>query len=312
MISEICGRKDYYDENGKGKFMKLVKEIKFVEGDIPMALGDKATASKCPLIKMDDNFPLKKNIKSKAQRNQAIFQVIQRCYRYGQIYGMLTHYKNVNWQGFFKREKGKDAVMSRMINALKYYSAIDPLGRDDHYMQFMEFVNETYTGFLQDFSSIFTDYGTPKKLAAVQKRMRKEFESMVKSNVTNSLLKWLGKNKGHRFANNAYLSDRSVDKNLVVFHRDLFDAMHSYLVHGYDIGLRIRVQKLTSPEREIPCIFYFPNYVRVPKESAYAHVKPAVDPKMMKYKDPSFDFVQMIYAGTNRVYVFAKKDCICR
>ena len=312
MFSEICGRKDYYNHEGKGKFMELVKEIGFAEGDIPMVLGDKAKAAECPFIKMDDDFPLKKDFKSTAQRNQAIFQVIQRCYRYGQIYGMLTYHKNVNWQGFFKQEKGKDAVMSRMINALKYYSAIDPLGRDDHYQQFMEFVNETYSGFLQDFSSIFTDYGTPKKLADVQKRKRKQFESMVKSNVTNSLLMWLGKNKGHRFANSAYLKNRSVDKNLVLFHRDLFDAMHSYLVHGYDIGLRIRVQKLTTDPKDLPIIFYFPNKARIPDQSAYSHVKPPMDSKMMKYPDPAFGYVAMVYSNKYRVYVFAKKDCITR
>jgi len=198
------------------------------------------------------------------------------------------------------------------MGAVKYYSAIDPLGRDDHYQQFMEFVNETYSGFLEDFASIFTDYDTPKKLQELQKRKRKEFESMTPSNVTNSLLVWLGKNKGHRFVNSTYLKDRSVDKNQVLFYRDLCDAMHSYLAHGYDIGLRIRVQKLTSDPKEIPCIFYFPGKARIPSESDYANVRPAVDPKMKKYSDPAFNYVTTVYCNQYRVYLFAKKDCITR
>ena len=189
--------------------MEIVKEIGFAEDDIPMVLGDKAKAAECPFIKMDNDFPLKQEFEWTAQRTQAVFQIIRRCYRYGQIYGMLVYHQNVNWQGFFKREKGKDAVMNRIINALKYYSAIDPLGRGDHYMQFMEFVNETYTGFLNEFSSVFKDYGTPKKLADVQERYRKEFESRTRSNVTNSLLLWLRENKGHRFVKSAYLTDPS-------------------------------------------------------------------------------------------------------
>ena len=226
---------------------------------------------------------------------------------------MLTNYKNVNWQGFFKQEKGRDAVMRRMVNALKYYSAIDLLHRDDHYMQFMEFVNETYTGFLQDFVWIFTDYGTPKKLEECQKKWRDEFGAMTPSNETNSLLVWLVEcHTGHRFKNTEYLSDRNKDKNLVLFHRDLFDAMHSYLVHSYDIGLRIKVQRLTTDPKDMPTIFYFPNKARIPRESDYKHVKPAVDRKMMKYEDPAFDFVRIIYTNKYRVYVFARKDCITR
>ena len=199
-----------------------------------------------------------------------------------------------------------------MLIALKHISRMDPLNRGTHHKQFQHFINESYTNLLSDFCTIFSDYGTPKRLEAVQKRMRKDFESMLKSNETNSLLKWLEKNKGHRFADSLYLKDRSFDENLVLFHRDLFDAMHSYLMHGYDIGLRIRVQRLMTRTEDIPKISRSQGDVHIPDLHEYSHIVPAVNLKMMKYKDPSFDFVQMIYAGTNRVYVFAKNDCISR
>ena len=197
--------------------MECVQKIKFHEADIGMALGFKAKAANCPFIKMDTDFPLKKNYRSKAAKNRAIFQVIQRCFKYGQIYGMLTYHKNVNWQGYFKEVRGRDAVLDRMINALKYYSAIDPLGRDDHYQQFMEFVNDTYSGrlmnpdthewrgLLQDFCWLFMDYGEHRNvnriepLDDIQRRKRPEFESMTPCNETNCLLSWLGENKGYRF-----------------------------------------------------------------------------------------------------------------
>merc|ERR1711879_588397 len=108
------------------------------------------------------------------------------------------------------------------------------------------------------------------------------------------------------------MGDRSKDKNLVLFHRDLFDAMHSWLVHGYDIGLRIKVQKLTTDPKDMPIIFYFPGKARIPKESDYSHVKPPVDRRMMKHSDPAFDYVRTIYTNKYRVYVFARKDCITR
>ena len=199
ITTEICGRTDYFNTEGTGKFMECVQKIKFHEADIGMALGFKAKAANCPFIKMDTDFPLKKNYRSKAAKNRAIFQVIQRCFKYGQIYGMLTYHKNVNWQGYFKEVRGRDAVLDRMINALKYYSAIDPLGRDDHYQQFMEFVNDTYSGrlmnpdthewsgLLQDFCWLFMDYGEHRSvnriepLDDIQRRKRPEFESMAQS-----------------------------------------------------------------------------------------------------------------------------------
>ena len=329
VLLEICGRTDYFNTDGTGKFMECVQKLQFMEMDIPKVLGDKAKPNRCPFIKMDGDFPLKKEYRSKADRNKAIFQVIQRCYKYGQIYGMLTYHKNVNWQGYFKEVRGRDAVLNRMINALKYYSAIDPLARDDHYQQFMEFVNDTYCGrimndynewrgLLQDFCWLFMDYGEHRNvrrvepLEDIQRRKRPEFESMTPCNETNCLLCWLGSNKGHRFKNSEYIKDRTKDKNRVLFHRDLLDAMHCYLVHGYDVGLRIKVMTLGQEPKDIPCIFYARGKCTNP-DCEYMHERAEVDRTMRRYRDPSFRFVTSIQCGSKyKVFVFAKEDCITR
>jgi len=326
---EICGRTDYFNTDGIGKFMECVQSMNFKEVDIAKALGEKATAAKCPFIAMDDDFPLKKDYRTKAAREKAIFQVIQRCYKYGQIYGMLAYHKEVNWQGFFKEVRGRDAVANRMINALKYYSSIDPLGRDDHYQQFMEFVNDTYTGriankygewrgLLQDFAWMFMDYGEHRNanrvetLKSIQSRMRPHFESMCPCNETNCLLCWLGSNKGHRFKNSAYIKDRSKDKNRVLFYRDLLDAMHCYLVHGYDVGLRIKVMTMPTEPQDIPCIFYARGKCTNP-DCEYLHERHPVDNSWRRYRDPTFRFVTSIQCSSKyKVFVFSREDCITR
>merc|ERR1719361_2207135 len=307
------GRKGYYNQQGMGKFMQFVKKHGLNEKDLPKIM-NKALDM---LPKMDTNFPLKKTKIDAAARKNAIYQVVERCYNYGQIYGLMTHHKTVNWQCFYKPVKGndkagRDAVLERMINALKYYAQLDPMHKEANYVQFMEFCNDTYGQVLRDYFYIMNDYPSQDKVEALQKRVKKMFKGMVAPTATNSLLVWLGENKGHRFSNSHYLADRSLDKNNVMFYRDLFDSMYCYLVHNYDVGLRIKVQRITSDKMKIPQVFYFPNKARVPKDSDYAHLKPKVSAAMKRFADPQFKHVATRYCGQERVLVFAKNDAITR
>ena len=119
-------------------------------------------------------------------------------------------------------------------------------------------------------------------------------------------------NTGHRFKNSEYIKNRAVDKNRVLFHRDLLDAMHAYLVHGYDVGLRIKVLALGTEPRDIPCIFYARGKCTNP-DCEYMHKRQVVDRSMRRYRDPSFRFVTSIQCSSKyKVFVFAKEDCITR
>eukprot|EP01084_Bolivina_argentea_P094043 169073_1 len=80
-----CGRDDYYDNNGIGKFMAFVINNDINEKQIDLFLGNDVTSDECLLVYMDDQFPLfNMNINhANYSRNYEIFQVIKYCYKHG-------------------------------------------------------------------------------------------------------------------------------------------------------------------------------------------------------------------------------------
>eukprot|EP01084_Bolivina_argentea_P008868 16578_1 len=52
-----CGRTDYYDENGVGKFLKFVNENKYNENEIDLELGHNIVAEDCVFVDIDEQFP---------------------------------------------------------------------------------------------------------------------------------------------------------------------------------------------------------------------------------------------------------------
>lgn len=80
---EDMGRDDYYDEDGKGKFIEFVEINGFDEDQMEDQLGHNVEAMECLYLEMDENFPLKNSYKTTEQRNVAIFNVLQDCYRLG-------------------------------------------------------------------------------------------------------------------------------------------------------------------------------------------------------------------------------------
>eukprot|EP01084_Bolivina_argentea_P282134 482888_1 len=70
------GRKDYYDENGDGKFIAFVHENDFDENAIDLELGDNVNPNDCLYLSMDNGFPLI----DETQRSQQIFEILTHCY----------------------------------------------------------------------------------------------------------------------------------------------------------------------------------------------------------------------------------------
>ncbi len=71
----ICRRSDYFNEDGKGKFILFAEQNKLSEEDINLELGDSVNPDDCLFIDIDDDFPLKKEYHSGNDRKTAVFKV---------------------------------------------------------------------------------------------------------------------------------------------------------------------------------------------------------------------------------------------
>eukprot|EP01084_Bolivina_argentea_P129434 228611_1 len=82
---KTCGRNDYYDEKGNGKFMKFVTKNAFDPNMIELELGDNVKPEECLYIEMDQDFPLheQEQNQTNSSRNTKIFNIIKHCYKYG-------------------------------------------------------------------------------------------------------------------------------------------------------------------------------------------------------------------------------------
>eukprot|EP01084_Bolivina_argentea_P105478 188884_1 len=78
-----CGRDDYYDANGTGKFKKFVNENEFHENNIALELGDRVSVNDCCFVEMDDDFPFAKEESKTNSEELKIFKVLKHCYKFG-------------------------------------------------------------------------------------------------------------------------------------------------------------------------------------------------------------------------------------
>eukprot|EP01083_Nonionella_stella_P089742 250502_1 len=81
-----CGRNDYFDENGMGKFMRFVKQHEFDENAIDLELGEDVPSHECLFIEMDPMFPLilsQDNGMSNESRHNEILKILKHCYKHG-------------------------------------------------------------------------------------------------------------------------------------------------------------------------------------------------------------------------------------
>ena len=75
---------NYFNEDRKGKFLLYVKKHGFNENEIDDELGDGVRAKDSMYIEMDKDFPLFDDIKinNLNEKHEAIFSVLQYCYKY--------------------------------------------------------------------------------------------------------------------------------------------------------------------------------------------------------------------------------------
>eukprot|EP01084_Bolivina_argentea_P277477 473719_1 len=81
-----CGRKDYYDRNGNGKFITFIHINKVNENQIEAQLCNDTNSNDCLFIKIDPQFPLinESTITDQKSRHDEIFKIVKHCYRCGE------------------------------------------------------------------------------------------------------------------------------------------------------------------------------------------------------------------------------------
>lgn len=149
---------------------------------------------------------------------------------------ILIEYGHTNEDECRLNEKiGLYEHIDRMINILRYYSKIDVVNSRADKEGFLEFVEAVYLSLLQDYMSIMEQHcdgpNSKEDYQLIQEKKAKQFTAFGICTEKNCFL--LCKCKG------AKMGAPKMEK-LSVF-RHLMDSMHCYLVHGNDIGLRLKV-----------------------------------------------------------------------
>lgn len=180
-------------------------------------------------------------------------------------------------------ENGLYSHIDRMIRILRYYSKIDVVNSRADKDGFLEFVEAVYLSLLQeDYMSIMEQHcdgpNSEKDNQLIQQRKAKQFTSFAPCCATNC---WMCA----KCSKDAQMGAPKMEK-LSVF-RHLMDSMHCYLVHGYDIGLRLKVCE------------------RAPRKPKWP-IGPNDD------KDKHFEFKGKLRVSQHWICVFATKDAQAR
>lgn len=231
-----CGRKDYYNEEGKGKFVLFVAAQKWTKSNLEKALGDGAAPSDL-WQEIDPHFPSPKvvvggnvsddtecdNMGDGESESKGKFGVLRRSMLYGEESSCVP----------LDRTEGGCLHLDRMLCALEMYAAMD-LNVESHCERFMQFVTVQYKSLLWDFMHIVECHGDWKKMGQYVEQSRLDTLAATKCNVANCLLLFRQKMDLDTIQ---YLEQGDGANDELMFYRDLMDAMHCLLAHGCDIGM---------------------------------------------------------------------------
>jgi len=259
-----CGRQDYYDRRReRGKFMDFVTLKAIDEDTVRSELDDTANPDDCIFLELDSEFPLRPRV-TNGQRNAAIFNVIQQCFKFGAYSADRNRSKSkgkrvengkmsklnaakiakVDWSTVYG-ENGNHCMLvangcsylSRMIEAVIKYSALNLRSKSDrkHFVRVMA----KYGDFHRDFVHIM-DSHNEADIEYIQIYKQRHYAKIRACNEHNCLL--LARARGDTLPfhhHGVQQNGKAVESKEVMFYRDLMDAVHCYLVHGIDVGLRV-------------------------------------------------------------------------
>ncbi len=126
---------------------------------------------------------------------------------------------------------------TRVIHAIKYYSSFTNVINisDDLKQNLVKFGKEIYTSLLDDFIHI-TQYHNDH-LDAILQIITVEYGVKCNFKDCRSLSRHFG---------DAELEGKENEDDEFIFYRNLFDSVHCYLLHSFDIGLRVSKKDLQS------------------------------------------------------------------
>ena len=208
-----------------------------------------------PVISVMDSVP----------RQRAMLDVLRRCWLFGK-YTMMNQYGGGDWN-LFKDSKTSDdrstercsfgkhkpsghcAALRRAINSLIYFSKFYEIQKHESKQQLLDFVDMTYSKLIRDYMHIMRRHADSKQIDHLHRAEAERFQQIQQCDTNNCLLLYRHKNAqddegqvdDHEDGRDGR-DGKEEEENNVLFYRDLMDAMHCYLVHQYDIGIRIKVR----------------------------------------------------------------------
>eukprot|EP01084_Bolivina_argentea_P285630 489856_1 len=138
--------------------------------------------------------------------------------------------------------------LKRMITALKYYKSLNIHSNPLNHDKFITFCNKIYKNIIDDYTHIISIHS--HQLQQIHRQLTSN-----KTNVTD-VCNVYGCNvterhyDNRRNAKNSNTDQKYGMDSKIVFYADIFDIIHNFLYHLYDIGLRINIHEINIDENQ--------------------------------------------------------------
>ena len=123
----------------------------------------------------------------------------------------------------------------RIITGLKYYLSLDELTNSVNQKQLSQYCSEEYCSLLNDYIHVMRDHSDD--LDEIYAFMSEDCN--LHCNVNECALL----RRHHR---NRQITHSACEDSLFMFYQDIFDSLHCYLLHSFDMGLRIKKQTVNT------------------------------------------------------------------
>ena len=300
-----CGRKDYYNAAGKGKFVEFVMRKKWNKRKLVESLGDRLRKKPSALwTEIDADFPSPRlvvvsdsksddesdgKMSDQKMENEIKCRVLRRCMVYGAKSCCVP----------LEMVDGGCYHLDRMLVALQFYATLD-LNVEVDCDRFMRFMKQQYTALLYDFEHIVECHGDWKSMGKYVDRSRLD-RLGTGCNVVNCLLIFRQKMDLDTLQ---YLEHGDGSNDELMFYRDLMDSMHCLLAHGCDIGIFSLSDWLLIGLR----LFFADAFC----EGMKIKIGGGPEVKAMKWKHPLYDYMSTVQCGKEQVAVFSTSWCMTR
>ena len=134
------------------------------------------------------------------------------------------------------------AYINRIIKALRFYQSLDSDNIESN-DKLMQYCTEKCPSMLNDYIHLITEHN--EHLEAIHESLRK-YDDLQECNITTC--KFVVHH--HRNRNNKKYVNAHSDHKKIEYYKDLFGTIHCYLLHSFDVGLRIKSAELEIEKNE--------------------------------------------------------------